>query len=651
MGLPTPYQEYIHLSRYARYRYDENRRETWDETVDRYFDFFVEHLQSECDFKLTPKVIGPIKEAVKDLKVMPSMRCLMTAGPALKKENVAGYNCSYIAVDSLRAFDELLYVLMNGTGVGFSVERQYVNELPRINDEFFETDTVIIVSDSKLGWAKALRELIFLLAAGQIPKWNLSRIRPAGAPLKTFGGRASGPEPLEDLFHFSVEIFRNAAGRKLTSLEAHDICCKIAEVVVVGGVRRSALISLSNLSDDRMRHAKAGRWWESNQQRALANNSACYTERPDMGIFMEEWKSLYESKSGERGLFNRGAAKTQAGRNGRRDVDHDFGTNPCSEIILRDREFCNLTELVVRENDTEESLKEKVKLATILGTWQSTLVNFSYLNRKWEENCREERLLGVSMTGIMDCVLTNGKLPDHGLGGRPVRTTGQILQTLKQVAIETNKEWSKKLGIPQSVAITCVKPSGTVSQLVDSASGIHARHNPYYIRTVRADKKDPLAKMMHDQGFPCEDDVTKPDHTWVFSFPIKGPKNGVYRKDMSAVEQLKLWKVYQDSWCEHKPSVTVSVKEDEWFDVGAWCYENFDMMSGVSFLPFSDHTYRQAPYQDCTKEEYVALQKQMPKDIDWAALKDYEEQDMTTSSQELACSADGGCEIVDLVAV
>ena len=583
MGLPTPYQEYIHLSRYARYRYDENRRETWDETVDRYFDFFVEHLQSECDFKLTPKVIGPIKEAVKDLKVMPSMRCLMTAGPALKKENVAGYNCSYIAVDSLRAFDELLYVLMNGTGVGFSVERQYVNELPRINDEFFETDTVIIVSDSKLGWAKALRELIFLLAAGQIPKWNLSRIRPAGAPLKTFGGRASGPEPLEDLFHFSVEIFRNAAGRKLTSLEAHDICCKIAEVVVVGGVRRSALISLSNLSDDRMRHAKAGRWWESNQQRALANNSACYTERPDMGIFMEEWKSLYESKSGERGLFNRGAAKTQAGRNGRRDVDHDFGTNPCSEIILRDREFCNLTELVVRENDTEESLKEKVKLATILGTWQSTLVNFRYLNRKWEENCREERLLGVSMTGIMDCVLTNGKLPDHGLGGRPVRTTGQILQTLKQVAIETNKEWSKKLGIPQSVAITCVKPSGTVSQLVDSASGIHARHNPYYIRTVRADKKDPLAKMMHDQGFPCEDDVTKPDHTWVFSFPIKGPKNGVYRKDMSAVEQLKLWKIYQDSWCEHKPSVTVSVKEDEWFDVGAWCYENFDMMSGVSF--------------------------------------------------------------------
>ena len=651
MGLPTPYQEYIHLSRYARYRYEDGRRETWNETVDRYFDFFQDHLKTECDFSLTPRILNPLKEAVKNLEVMPSMRCLMTAGEALKRENVAGYNCSYIAVDSLRAFDELLYVLMNGTGVGFSVERQYVTELPTINEVFYETDTVIIVSDSKLGWAKALRELIYLLAAGQIPKWNLSRVRQAGAPLKTFGGRASGPEPLEDLFHFCVEIFRNAAGRKLTSLECHDICCKIAEVVVVGGVRRSALISLSNLSDDRMRHAKAGRWWESNQQRALANNSACYTEKPDMGIFMEEWKSLYESKSGERGLFNRGAAKTQAGKNGRRDIDHEFGTNPCSEIILRDREFCNLSEVVVREDDTEESLKEKVKLATIIGTMQSTLTNFRYLNRKWEENCKEERLLGVSMTGIMDCVLTNGKLPEHGTGGRPVRTTGQILRTLKDIAIETNKEWAKKLGISQSVAITCVKPSGTVSQLVDSASGIHARHNPYYIRTVRADKKDPLAKMMHDQGFPCEDDVTKPDHTWVFSFPIKGPKDGIYRKEMDAVEQLELWKVYQENWCEHKPSVTISVKEDEWFDVGAWCYKHFDMMSGVSFLPFSDHTYRQAPYQDCTKVEYEALKKQMPKEIDWAALQDYEEQDMTTSSQELACSADGGCEIVDLVAV
>ena len=636
MSLPTSYQQYIHLSRYARFDYDKNRRETWEETVDRYFDFFQEHIEEMCDTKLTKAHIDPVKDAVLNLKVMPSMRCLMTAGEALRRENVSGYNCSYIAVDTLRAFDEMLYVLMNGTGVGFSVERQYVTELPVINDEFHETDTVIVVSDSKLGWAKALRELIFLLAAGQVPQWNLSRVRPAGAPLKTFGGRASGPQPLEDLFRFCIEVFRNAAGRKLTSLEAHDICCKIAEVVVVGGVRRSALISLSNLSDDRMRHAKAGRWWESNVQRALANNSACYTEKPDMGIFMEEWKSLYESKSGERGIFNREAAKKQASKNGRRDPDYDFGTNPCSEIILRDREFCNLSEVVVREDDTEETLLEKVKYATIIGTWQSTLTNFRYLNRKWGENCEEERLLGVSMTGIMDNELTNGKK-----GSLP-----ELLKKLRQEAVNTNNKWAKKLGIPVSAAITCVKPSGTVSQLTDSASGIHARHNPYYIRTVRADKKDPLAKMMFDAGFPVEDDVTKPEHTYVFSFPVKGPAKGVYRKEVSAVDQLEIWKVYQENWCEHKPSVTVSVKEHEWMNVGSWVYDNFDMMSGVSFLPMSDHSYRQAPYQDCTKIEYHELLKKMP-EVDWSKLSDYENADMTSGSQELACAA-GACEIVDI---
>ena len=636
MSLPSSYQQYIHLSRYARFDYNLNRRENWDETVDRYFVFFKEHLRDMHDFNLTDNTIAPVKAAVKDLKVMPSMRCLMTAGEALKRENVSGYNCSYIAVDTLRAFDEMLYVLMNGTGVGFSVERQYVTELPVINDEFHETDTVIVVSDSKLGWAKALRELIFLLAAGQVPQWNLSRVRPAGAPLKTFGGRASGPQPLEDLFRFCIEVFKNAAGRKLTSLEAHDICCKIAEVVVVGGVRRSALISLSNLSDDRMRHAKAGRWWESSVQRALANNSACYTEKPDMGIFMEEWKSLYESKSGERGIFNREAAKKQSAKNGRRDPDYDFGTNPCSEIILRDREFCNLSEVVVREDDTEETLLEKVRVATIIGTWQSTLTNFRYLNRKWGENCEEERLLGVSMTGIMDNELTNGKKGD----------LPELLKKLKQEAVNTNAKWAKKLGIPQSAAITCVKPSGTVSQLTDSASGIHARHNPYYIRTVRADKKDPLAQMMFDTGFPVEDDVTKPEHTYVFSFPMKGPAKGVYRKEMSAVEQLEIWKVYQESWCEHKPSVTVSVKEHEWMNVGSWVYDNFDMMSGVSFLPMSDHTYRQAPYQDCTKQEYLDLQKKMP-EVDWSKLSEYENADMTSGSQELACAA-GACEIVDI---
>ena len=636
MSLPTSYQQYIHLSRYARFDYNLNRRENWDETVDRYFEFFKTHLKEMCDHNLTDNSIEPVRNAVKSLKVMPSMRCLMTAGEALRRENVSGYNCSYIAVDTLRAFDEMLYVLMNGTGVGFSVERQFVAELPIINDEFHDTDTVIIVSDSKLGWAKALRELISLLSAGQIPQWNLSRVRPAGAPLKTFGGRASGPEPLEDLFQFCVQIFKGAAGRKLTSLEAHDICCKIAEVVVVGGVRRSALISLSNLSDDRMRHAKAGRWWESNVQRALANNSACYTEKPDMGIFMEEWKSLYESKSGERGIFNRQAAQKQSAKNGRRDPDHEFGTNPCSEIILRDREFCNLSEVVVREDDTEETLLEKVKIATIIGTWQSTLTNFRYLNRKWEENCSEERLLGVSMTGIMDNALTNGKT-----GNLP-----ELLKKLRLEAVNTNAKWAKKLGIPQSTAITCVKPSGTVSQLTDSASGIHARHNPYYIRTVRADKKDPLAQMMFDSGFPCEDDVTKPEHTYVFSFPMKGPAKGVYRKEMSAIQQLEIWKIYQENWCEHKPSVTVSVKEDEWMGVGSWVYENFNMMSGVSFLPMSDHTYRQAPYQDCSKAEYEELLKKMP-EVDWSKLSDYESVDMTSGSQELACQA-GACEVVDI---
>ena len=640
MGLPTSFQEYIHKSRYARYLWEDNRRETWEETVSRYFDFFTEHLDEQCGYKLTDNNRTMLQDAVSDLKVMPSMRCLMTAGPALKRENVAGYNCSYLAIDSLRSFDELLYVLMCGTGVGFSVERQYVNELPLINEEFHDTDTVIMVSDSKLGWAKALRELIYLLAAGQIPQWNMSRVREAGAPLKTFGGRASGPAPLEDLFNFCVNIFRDAAGRKLTSLEAHDIACKIAEVVVVGGVRRSALISLSNLSYDRMRHAKAGRWWESNVQRALANNSACYTEKPDMGIFMEEWKSLYESKSGERGIFNRQAAKDRAEKNGRRDSNYEFGTNPCSEIILRDREFCNLTEVVIRGEDTEETLAEKVKLATILGTFQSTLTNFRYINRRWGENCEEERLLGVSMTGIMDNALTNGK--KKGLE--------DLLDKLREVAIATNKEWAKQLGIPVSAAITCVKPSGTVSQLVDSASGIHARHNPYYIRTVRADKKDPLAKMMFDAGFPCEDDVTKPDHTWVFSFPVKAPKNGVFRKDMNAVAQLDLWKIYQDHWCEHKPSITVSVKEEEWMDVGAWTYENFNQMSGVSFLPFADHSYRQAPYQDITVLQYNELVKKMPKNVDWLKLQEYETTDTTAGSQELACSADG-CEIVDLVGV
>ena len=647
MRLPTTYQEYIHLSRYARWDYDNGRRETWDETVERYFNFFSEWLEEKHDYKLENGERAELENAVKELKVMPSMRCLMTAGPALKKENTAGYNCSYVKVDSPRSFDEILYVLMNGTGVGFSVEEEYTAQMPVVPDELYETDTVIVVADSKLGWAKAFKELVSLLYGGHIPKWDVSKVRPAGSPLKTFGGRASGPEPLVDLFNFTINTFKGATGRKLKPIECHDIVCKTAEIVVVGGVRRSALISLSDLNDREMRFAKSGQWWEQDVQRALANNSVNYKEKPDVGTFMREWLSLYDSKSGERGIYNGLSAKraverlNERYRDGsgdyirRRDAREDFGTNPCSEIILRSREFCNLSEVVVRRRDTRESLKAKVKHATILGTFQSTLTEFKYLSREWKRNCDEERLLGVSLTGIMDNPLTNGS--KNGLK--------ELLEELRDVAYETNKEWADRLGIPHAAAITCVKPSGTVSQLVDSASGIHARHNPFYIRTVRADNKDPLCKLMQEMGFPNEPDVTKPDHTTVFSFPMKSPKDAVFRMDMSALEQLELWKTYQESWCEHKPSVTISVKEDEWVDVAAWVYENFDSISGISFLPFSEHVYRQAPYQDCTEEEYNEALEQMPKNVDWAELSKYESQDYTVSSQELACVA-GGCEVI-----
>ena len=640
--LPTLYQEFIHKSRYARWLWDENRRENWDETVARYFNFFDEHIKENNSYSITPEERKELEQAVLNLEIMPSMRCLMTAGEALKRENVAGYNCSYVAVDNPRSFDEILYILMNGTGVGFSVESKFVDQLPVIPDEMFTTDTTISVADSKLGWAKALKELVHLLYAGQIPGWDTTKVRKAGSPLKTFGGRASGPEPLEELFKFTVATFKKAAGRKLTTLEAHDIVCKIAEIVVVGGVRRSALISLSDLSDDRMRLAKSGDWWKENVQRALANNSFVAKEKPDVGIFMREWLSLYESRSGERGIFSRAASKKQAEKFGRRDSNHDFGTNPCSEIILRSREFCNLTEVVVRGDDTPETLKRKVRLATILGTFQSTLTNFKYLSKKWTENCDEERLLGVSLTGIMDNEFTNGTFGDSYYD--TAWTLESMLEELRNEAVETNKLWAAKLNIPVSAAITCVKPSGTVSQLVDSASGIHARHSPYYIRTVRADKKDPLAIMMKDMGFPVEDDVTKPQHTYVFSFPIKSPDHAVFRSDLSAIKQLEMWLTYQRHWCEHKPSVTVSVREEEWPEVGAWVYNHFDEMSGVSFLPHSDHVYKQAPYTDCTKEEFEALAAKMPKNIDWTELAKYEKRDTTTGSQELACVA-GGCEI------
>ena len=648
--LPTDYQTFIATSRYARWIEDEQRRETWSETVARYFDYMGGHLADKHSYVLSDELRAELEEAVLNQDIMPSMRALMTAGPALDRCHVGGYNCSYVPVDNPRAFDETMYILMCGTGVGFSVERHNVEKLPIVNETMHDTDTVIKVGDSRPGWAKSLRELISLLYAGQIPKWDTSEVRPAGARLKTFGGRASGPAPLENLFNFCIKKFKGAAGRRLYPIECHDIMCKIGEVVVVGGVRRSALISLSNLNDDQMAHAKSGQWWDEPQkniyregQRALANNSVAYKEKPQMGTFMREWLSLYESGSGERGIFNRQSAQKQAAKNGRRDAEQDFGTNPCSEIILRPYQFCNLSEVVVRASDTQQTLTEKVRLATILGTFQSTLTDFKYLRKIWRNNTEEERLLGVSLTGIMDNAMMSGKSAHLG------KNIGATLNALKEQAISTNAAMADQLGIPQSVAITCVKPSGTVSQLVDSASGIHARHNPYYIRTVRGDNKDPITQFMISQGIPAEPDVTKPDSTTVFSFPMKAPTGAVCREDMSAIEQLELWLIYQQHWCEHKPSVTITVKEHEWMEVGAWVYEHFDEVSGISFLPFSDYVYQQAVYQDISKEEYEEALSFMPKFIDWVKLQEFEKEDHTSGGRELACSA-GVCEVVDIEA-
>ena len=630
--LPTDYQKFIHQSRYARWKGEDSRRETWEETVSRYFNFMSDHLEDNFDYFLPPEIRERLENRVLNLDIMPSLRALMTAGVALERCNVAGYNCSYLPVDNARSFDECLYILMCGTGVGFSVESKYTSQLPVVSEALQESDTVVVVSDSKEGWAKGYKELISLLYSGQIPKWDLSRLRPAGARLKTFGGRSSGPDPLDDLFRFTVDIFKKSAGRRLKTLECHDIMCKIGSVVVVGGVRRSALISLSDLEDQEMALAKSGDWWTDEGQRALANNSVCYQETPPIGIFMREWLNLYNSKSGERGIFSRDASVRQADKNGRRNSEYEFGTNPCSEIILRPYQFCNLTEVVVRADDDMERLGHKVEDATILGTIQSTLTDFKYLRKIWKNNTEEERLLGVSLTGILD----NPKLGD-----------ADDLKRLREIAVNTNLGLSGRLGIPQSTAITCVKPSGTVSQLVDSASGIHARHSAYYIRTVRGDKKDPLSLFLIDQGVPCEDDLMQPDNTVVFSFPMKSPTKAVLREDLSAITQLENWKNYQENWCEHKPSVTISVKEDEWFEVGSWVYKNFKDVAGVSFLPHSDHTYKQAPYQDITKEEYLTLSKQMPRNVDWTLLSNYEQEDNTTGTQELACSA-GACEIVDI---
>jgi len=642
--LPTDYQNFIALSRYARWLDDEQRRETWTETVSRYFDY----MQGLHGNIITKSLRRKLEDKILGLEVMPSMRALMTAGPALKTCNVTSYNCSYIPVDSVRAFDECMYILMCGTGVGFSVERSNVDKLPIVNEHFEDSSTVIRVADSRSGWAKALRELLAMLYVGQIPTLDVSDVRPAGAKLKTMGGRASGPAPLIDLYNFCVGIFKGAKGRRLYPIECHDLMCKIGEVVVVGGVRRSALISLSNLGDDQMRHAKSGKWWENEGQRSLANNSIAYKTKPDMGTFMREWLALYESHSGERGIFNRQAAINKVKENGRRKASEkenpvepedyiQFGCNPCSEIILRPYQFCNLTEVVCRATDTMETLKEKVEVATILGTLQSTLTDFKYLRKVWKQNTEEERLLGVSLTGILDCPI---------LAPNSVALESTLVK-LREVAVQTNKKYAKMLDIPQSTAITCVKPSGTVSQLVDSASGIHARHSEYYIRTVRGGNTDPLTQFMKDVGIPAEPDLSKPNTTTVFSFPTKSPYGAVTRTEMTAIDQLEYWLVFQRHWCEHKPSVTISVKESEWMEVGAWVYKNFDEVSGISFLPFSEHTYQQAPYQDINEEQYNTFLEKMPNYINWSLLKEYEKEDTTIGSKEFACTADS-CEIVDI---
>ena len=634
--LPTSYQEFIHKSRYARWMEEEGRRENWGETVSRYVNFMADTLMEKHNYKIDKVDKEMMEDYITSLSVMPSMRAMMTAGEALKRDNTCGYNCSYLPVDSPRSFDEAMYILMCGTGVGFSVERENVDKLPIISENMQESDVVIKVEDSKAGWAKAYRELVALLYSGMIPTWDVSKVRPSGARLKVMGGRASGSDPLVNLFKFTVEKFKSATGRKLFPVECHDIMCKVGEVVVVGGVRRSALISLSNLNDDQMAHAKTGQWWESQGQRALANNSVAYKGKPSMETYMREWLALYESKSGERGMFNRQAADEQVAKSGRRQTGYMWGTNPCSEIILRPYQFCNLSEVVVRENDDLLTLRSKVRIATMLGTFQSTLTDLKYLRKIWKTNTEEERLLGVSLTGIMD----------HPVLAR--MTDSKIwLQEMKQVAIDTNREYAEKIGIPRSTAITCVKPSGTVSQLTDSASGIHARHNPFYIRTVRGDNKDPLTQFMKEEGIPFEADITKPDSVTVFSFPMKSPSGAITRTEMSAIEQLELWKLYALNWCEHKPSVTISVKEEEWMEVGSWLYDNFDIASGVSFLPFSDHTYQQAPYQDIEADDYLEWNGRVPSALDWTKFSNYEKEDNTSGSRELACTADA-CEVVDL---
>lgn len=637
MYIDDVYQQFIHLSRYARWRDDLGRRESWSETVERYVDYMAEKVSRDTDFEVTDVLKEDLRESILNRDVLPSMRALMTAGPALERENIAGYNCSYLAVDHPRSFDEALYILMNGTGVGYSVEQQDVTQLPSIPMRNDEDIVMFTVPDSKRGWAEALKHVLDCLYEGRMPAWDLSQIREAGARLKTFGGRASGPEPLNDLLRFVMRVFYFAQGRKLTPLEAHEIMCKIGEVVVVGGVRRSALICLTDLDDLEMRDAKNGKFWETKPHLSLANISAVYDKKPSRYDFDKEFDALVASGSGERGIFSRYGAKAAA-KEINRKAGPLKGTNPCGEIVLRNNQFCNLSTVVVRPEDTLEELKEKVVRAAYLGTFQATLTNFDYLRPIWKENTEEERLLGVSLSGLFGHPVLSGR--------KGMEMLEEWLFEMRMAAKFANIYLSGLLGINPAAAVTCIKPEGTTSQLVGVSSGSHPWFAEQYIRNVRGDVKDPLSQFLSAVGIPSETDIIS-DQNLVFSFPIAAPEGALTREDLTAVEHLELWAAYREHWTDHNPSVTINVRDNEWDEVREWVWENFDKITGVSFLPYDDHVYEQAPYVPVSDKEFEDLQAKMPEHIDWSELSFFEATDETNGSQELSCMS-GACDIVKI---
>ncbi|MDA0320449.1 MAG: recombinase [Proteobacteria bacterium] len=620
-------EEYVYISKYSKFLHDQNRRETWAETVKRY-------KANVLDRHLSNEMAEIIARAILNLEVVPSMRMLATAGPALDRDNVCGYNCAYKAITQPRDFSDALFILSSGTGMGYSVEKKYISQLPKVPSSVKMDEVSFTVQDSREGWQEAVQFAMEEGFLGNIYEYDLSLLRPEGAILKTFGGRSSGPEPLRKTLNYINDLFKKAAGRQLTSLECHDLMCMIASCIVAGGVRRSAMISLGDIDDVEMRNAKNWSLGAFPEERHSANNSYVTNGTPSKEEFEAEWSAMVAGKSGERGIFNRASAKAQAEKFGRKVAD--FGCNPCSEILLvDDGQFCNLSEVIIRADDDFYDLKRKVELATIIGTVQSTFTHFPALPKNWTDNCEEERLLGVSMTGIMDNPLTNGVLA--GLPGR--------LNELRNFAIDTNKKWAEKLGISAAASVTCVKPSGSVSALTGTASGIHSRWSDYYIRRTIQSNADPLTQLMIDEGIPHEPSATKPDLETVFSFPIASPLGAVTNGTRSAIEQMEMWLTYQRNWTTHKVSATISVKSDEWDDLAKFVYDHFDEIAGVSFLPYDDHAYVQAPYEQISAEKYEELNLAFPISVNWSRLPEFEIEDTTKASQELACTG-GACEIL-----